>query len=139
MINTVAPALMAKAAARQMRSGGRIVNLSSTAAGGKAERTSYSASKAALEAMTRTWALELADRAILVNAIRPGPIDTPLFRRRNSVGSDRERAALAAIPLHRIADPDDIASLVEYLVSPQTRHITGQTIVVDGGATICAP
>jgi len=134
-VNVTAPALLVKACVPLMTSGGRIVNICSTVMRGKAERTTYGASKAALASMTRAWALELADRGILVNAINPGPVDAGMFRRNNPEGSEGERRALAATPTHRITDPSEIADLARFLLRPENRNLTGQVITIDGGAT----
>jgi 3-oxoacyl-[acyl-carrier protein] reductase len=137
-VNTIAPALITKAVAPLMRDGGRIINICSTVMLGKAERTIYGASKAALASMTRTWALELADRGITVNAVSPGPIDTEPFRRRHPVGSDAEALALTKVPVHRVGDVHQVASLVTYLMDRDIYYLTGQVITIDGGGTIAA-
>jgi 3-oxoacyl-[acyl-carrier protein] reductase len=134
-VNAIAPAILVKACVPLMRSGGRIVNICSTAMRGKAERTAYGASKAALASMTRAWALELADRGILVNAINPGPVNAGMFRRHNPEGSTGEQRALAATPTHRITEPSEIADLAQFLLREKNRNLTGQVITIDGGST----
>ena len=81
---------------------GRIVNVSSLTTLGTPERTTYAASKAALEAATRIWAGELAPSGITVNVVAPGPIETEMYRRGSPVGSPREAALLEGIPLKRV-------------------------------------
>lgn len=77
-----------------------------------------------------TWALELATFGITVNAVAPGPIETELFRQRQPVGSEEEKAALASIPI------GEVAATIEFLLSEDTGFITGQTICVDGGGSL---
>ncbi len=115
---------------------GRIINISSRAIFGIPGRTSYAAAKSALIGCTRTWALELASFGITVNAIAPGPIDTELFRKSRPVGSEEERAVLASIPIGRVGKPEEIAAAIEFLLSDGAAFITGQTICVDGGASV---
>ena len=88
---------------------GRIVNISSRAALGKELRTNYSASKAALIGLTRTWSLELASDEITVNCVCPGPIATELYTRANPPDSERTKESLRTIPVGRIGEPEDIA------------------------------
>ena len=91
----------ALAAGMRERQMGRIVNIASRAALGKAIRTNYSASKAALIGLTRTWSLELAPDGITVNCICPGPIATELYKQANPADSPRTIASLATIPAGR--------------------------------------
>ena len=138
MINTFVPAMVAQAVTSQMVDGGRIVNICSNVMHGKPYRSVYGSSKAALAAMTKTWALELASRNITVNAISPGPVDTELFRRRHPQGSAAETEVTAKIPLERIATTEDVAYIAAMLMSTDAGYVTGQIVTVDGGATIGA-
>ncbi len=115
---------------------GRIVNISSLTVLGVAQRTAYAAAKAALVSFARSWALELADTGVTVNAVAPGPTETELFRANNPPGSESERRYLAAVPMKRIGKPDEIAAAISFLLSEDAGFITGQTLYVDGGASI---
>ncbi len=123
----------ARAAAKLMIKNrwGRIVNISSVVGEtGNAGQVSYSAAKAGVLGMTKTLARELASRAITVNAVTPGYIETDM----NSYFSDEiKKKMLEEIPLGHAGNADDIAAAVAFLVSEEARYITGHTLAVNGG------
>jgi 3-oxoacyl-[acyl-carrier protein] reductase len=139
-VSLLAPLLLTQKLVPGMRArgGGRIVNISSRAALGKVNRTAYTAAKAALAGVTRTWALELAEHAITVNTISPGPIDTEIFRVSSPPGHPRTEALMAAVPLQRVGQPEEVANLIAFLLQDLSGYITGQDIHIDGGLTISA-
>lgn len=131
-IQLVQAALPAMRAARF----GRVVLLSSRAALGVVTRTSYSATKAAMIGMARTWALELAADGITVNVVAPGPIRTDMFHAVVPAGSERERALAAAIPVQRLGEGADVARAVCFFAEPLNSFVTGQVLYVCGGSSI---
>ncbi len=135
-LNLVGAVLCTQAALPAMRAArfGRIVNISSRAVQGRPNRTVYSMTKGALLSMTRTWALEFAADGITANAIGPGPVDTETFRRNNS--PDVVANVLTAIPMKRLAVPDDVAQAVSFFLDARSGFITGQMLHVCGGQTL---
>lgn len=115
---------------------GRVVNVSSLTVLGALERTAYAGAKSALISFARGWALELAGSGITCNVVAPGPTDTELFRQNNPVGSAGEERYLSAIPMKRFGKPAEIAAAVAFLLSEDAGFITGQTLFVDGGASV---
>jgi NAD(P)-dependent dehydrogenase (short-subunit alcohol dehydrogenase family) len=115
---------------------GRIINITSLVTRGLAYRSSYAAAKAALESITRTMAIELAVDGITANAVAPGPTETELFRANNPRGSEGEARYLAKVPMGRFAHPGEIAGAIAFLASNTAAFITGQTLFIDGGASL---
>jgi NAD(P)-dependent dehydrogenase (short-subunit alcohol dehydrogenase family) len=115
---------------------GRVVNISSRVALGKELRTAYSATKAGLHGMTKTWALELGRHGITVNAVGPGPIRTSLFDEVNPPGDPRTLAIVEGVPVGRLGTPEDVADAVSFFASDRAGFVTGQVLYVCGGMTI---
>jgi 3-oxoacyl-[acyl-carrier protein] reductase len=119
-------------AGRRLRDGGRIINLSTSVVGTSLPGYGvYTATKAAIEAMTRIAAKELAPRGITVNAVAPGPIETEMFFAGKSEA--QVEAITRMIPLGRLGRPDEIAAVVEFLASPDGGWVNAQTIRTNGG------
>lgn len=121
-----------QAAAVMMREGGSgaIINISSNARYGNPGQANYSAAKEGIVGLTRTAAVELASRGVRVNAVSPGPIDTPMLK---AVPETALKAFMAAVPLGRAGTVDELSHLILYLASDRSSYITGQVINCDGG------
>jgi 3-oxoacyl-[acyl-carrier protein] reductase len=122
--------------AMRARRFGRVILLSSRAALGAQTRTNYSATKAGMLGMARTWALELAADGITVNVVAPGPIHTDMFYDVIPAGSEKERQLAASIPVKRVGEPGDVARAVSFFAEPGSGFITGQVLYVCGGASL---
>jgi len=144
-VNLLGTVYCAQAAARHMirQQGGRIVNVASIAgAVPRVNATAYSVSKAGVRMFTKCLALELAGHGVAVNAVAPGPIDTPML---GPVGDREVRARYLAgtaetfrlgVPLGKLGQPEDVASAIAYLTSDEAHHITGAILNVDGMAQL---
>lgn len=114
---------------------GRVVNISSRAALGKAQRTVYSAVKAGIHGLTRSWALELAP-CITVNCVAPGPIETEMFRSVNADVSAATQKILDALPARRWGQAREVAHSVVHFLHQDAGFTTGQILKVCGGITV---
>lgn len=136
-VNCKGTLLMIQAAARRMIDGGfagRIVNTSSITAldgGGTFSKTGYAAAKAGVQGLTRGAARELGRYGITVNVILPGPIDTDIMG--GTLTDERKAQMSADIPLQRVGRPEEVAGLINYLVSEDSSFVSGTSINVDGG------
>jgi len=132
-VNVFGVAAMTRAAAPHLPEGGRVINTSSIGARGAIPGLSaYVASKAAVDALTRSFAAELGPRGITVNAVAPGATDTDMLIRDQKFLDD----AVAKTPLGRLAQPADIAGTVAFLASADAGWVTGQVIDASGGLRV---
>ena len=133
-INVTAPMLITQHALRGMRTRrwGRVINIASIS-GVRAGtgRLGYGTSKAALIAMTHQFAIEAAEWGVTVNAVAPGPVDTPLIRGMHGGGTRDTYSAM--IPMARYGSTDEIAHAALFLASQGASYVTGHTLAVDGG------
>jgi NAD(P)-dependent dehydrogenase (short-subunit alcohol dehydrogenase family) len=136
-INVKGTVLTVQKALPLLNLGASVILMSSTAGqNGMAGLGAYGASKAAIRAYARTWTNELRGRNIRVNAISPGPTDTPLFDVLGERADEMKAAIAAALPAERFAAPEEIAAAVTFLASPQSSFVHGADIVVDGGELV---
>jgi len=140
-VNLTAPFRLTRALLPLLAAGGRaaIINIASELALiGQSGYSAYCATKGAILAWTRALAVELAPRGIRVNAVCPGPVDTPMLRAEFETSAQPERARraeVATIPLGRLGEPRDIAAVVAFLASDEAAFVTGAAWPVDGGKT----
>jgi 3-oxoacyl-[acyl-carrier protein] reductase len=133
-VNVKGVILTTVAALKKMSDGGRIISISSLAAKGTMPGSSvYSATKAALETLTRIWAQELGKRRITVNAVAPGTTATDMLEQ--GLPEELKQMITAKTALGRIGQPEDIADVVAFLASDDARWVTGHSISCDGGLT----
>lgn len=134
-INVTGTFIVARAAARIMkdRGGGAIVNLASVSGvRGSKGRSAYGTSKGAVITLTQTLAVDLARYSIRVNAVAPGPVDTPMIK---TMHTPRDRALWTRhVPLRRYAEPAEIAHVIEFLLDgTRSGYVTGEIVAADGG------
>lgn len=132
-VNLTGSFIVAQRVARAMDDGGTIILTSSRSYLGNVGQANYAASKGGVFSLTRTLALELGRRGIRVNALAPGFVETPMT---DAVPDRIREKAIAAIPLGRVAKPEEIAAVAAFFASDDASYITGQTLLVDGGRTV---
>lgn len=136
-INVKGVVLTVQKALPLLNDGASVILTSSTAAtNGMAGLGAYGASKAAVRAYARTWTNELRGRGIRVNAISPGPTDTPMFDVLGDSAEAMKASIAAALPAERLADPDELAAAVTFLASSRSSFVYGAEFVVDGGELV---
>lgn len=130
-VHVQAPAVLLNVLAPKMEKGARVVLIGSRTMTGVAGKSQYSATKSALSGLSRSWAIELAERSITCNVVAPGPTDTPMM-------IDPRRAGVPpqVPPLGALVDPKDVAALVGFLAGEHGKSITGQVLTVCGGASL---
>jgi NAD(P)-dependent dehydrogenase (short-subunit alcohol dehydrogenase family) len=133
-----APMLLTQAAMGGMRSRrfGRVVFVSSRAAMGAATRSAYSATKAGVHGMARTWALELASSGITVNVVAPGPVLTDNFWSIVPRDSEQQDRMARNVPVGRLGSREDVAHAIEFFLDERSDFVTGQVLYVCGGTSL---
>jgi NAD(P)-dependent dehydrogenase (short-subunit alcohol dehydrogenase family) len=130
-VNVAAAMLLADILAPGLPRGGRIVLIGSRAASGAAGRSQYVATKSALIGMARSWAMELAPRAITVNVVSPSATETPML-----LDPDRASVPPRLPPIGRFGQPEEVAAATAFLLSEEAAAITGQQLVICGGSSL---
>jgi NAD(P)-dependent dehydrogenase (short-subunit alcohol dehydrogenase family) len=134
-VNAIGTFLCLRESGKRMQAGGRICTIGSVAGkrgGGGAGTVAYAASKGAVNTLTRNAARELAPRGIYVNGINPGPTETPMVAAA-FVDEGAQRQRLNRIPLGRVAEPEEIAEAIAWLLSTEASFVLGEMLSVDGG------
>jgi NAD(P)-dependent dehydrogenase (short-subunit alcohol dehydrogenase family) len=130
-VHVQAPTVLVDTLADRLPDGARIVLIGSRTATGVPGKSQYAATKAALPALARSWAAELAPRRITVNVVAPGPTDTPML-----TDPGRSRTPPRLPPLGRLVPPHEVAALTAFLLGPEGGSITGQQLIQCGGASL---
>jgi NAD(P)-dependent dehydrogenase (short-subunit alcohol dehydrogenase family) len=130
-LHVEAASMLADVVVPGMPSSGRIVLIGSRTASGASGRSQYAATKAALVGLARSWAIELVARGITVNVVAPGATETPML-----LDPARAGAPPRVPPIGRFVQPEEVAALTAFLLSAEAGAITGQQIVVCGGASL---
>lgn len=130
-VHVQAACVLVDSLAGRLEEGGRVVLVGSRTMTGVPGKSQYAATKAALPALARAWAAELAPRRVTVNVVAPGPTDTPMLR-----DPGRERTPPVTPPLGRLVRPSEVAGLTAFLLGPEGGAVTGQTLVMCGGASL---
>ncbi|MFB0934486.1 MAG: SDR family oxidoreductase [Propionivibrio sp.] len=130
-VHVGAAVVMVNALASRLSDGGRVVLIGSRTAGGAAGRSQYAATKSALIGLSRSWAAELVSRRITVNIVAPGATETPMLLDPNRAGTPPKKP-----PMGRFVQPEEVAGVVSFLLGPDAGAITGQQIVICGGASL---
>ena len=132
-VNVIGTFIVMQEAIKRMMRGGRIINVASRAYLAGYAHAAYGTSKAGVIGLTRSSAIDLAERGILVNAVAPGLIETDMFR---SLTPERQQELIAKQPTRALGQPEDIANGIAFFASPRTRNITGQIMTLDGGRSM---
>ena len=130
-VHVDAAAILANRIAPSMAGHGRIVLIGSRTSAGAAGRSQYAATKAALVGLARSWAIEFAPRGVTVNVVAPGATDTAMLS-----DPSREGVRPRLPPIGRFVRPEEVAALVMFLISDSAAPITGQQIMICGGASL---
>ena len=137
-LHVTSPMILTQALLPAMRRSGfgRVVFVSSRASMGVPTRTAYSATKAAVHGMARTWALELGPAGVTVNVVAPGPILTDNFWGIVAKGSEREQKIADQLPVRRLGRVEDVSRAVLFFCEPEAGFVTGQVLFVCGGGSL---
>jgi NAD(P)-dependent dehydrogenase (short-subunit alcohol dehydrogenase family) len=137
-LHVTSPMILTQAFVPSMRKDrfGRVVFISSRASMGVPSRTAYSATKAAIHGMARTWAQELGPDGITVNVVAPGPILTDNFWGIIPKGSERQQRLADQLPVRRIGTVEDVSRAVMFFAEPEAGYVTGQVLFVCGGSSL---
>jgi 3-oxoacyl-[acyl-carrier protein] reductase len=133
-INVLGLLLVTQAAAKHLTEGGSIINIGSAVSRITPPNSAvYTATKGAVDAITGVLSRELGPRQIRVNSLNPGMVETEGAIAAGFIGSDFEKALLTQVPFGRVGQPRDIADIALFLASPESRWLTGETLIASGG------
>ncbi|AKH98856.1 dehydrogenase of unknown specificity, short-chain alcohol dehydrogenase like [Hoeflea sp. IMCC20628] len=132
-VNVVGTFIVMQESIKRMNRGGRIINVASRAYLAGYAHPAYGTSKAGVIGLTRSSAIDLAERGIFVNAVAPGLIETDMFR---SLAPERQQELIAKQPTKALGQPEDIANGIAFFANPRTQNVTGQIMTLDGGRSM---